>query len=82
MSFNISRGEFIQVLNVGRNHWITISSQGKCSMYNDQFDFNIASLILGCSNMDHVFVYDSLPSGNISSRTKEQIASICFSEKK
>ena len=32
--------------------------------------------------MNQVFIYDSLPSGNISTVTKEQIVSICFCKKK
>ena len=38
-------------------------------------------VFIDCPEMNHVFIYDSLPSGNISSRTKEHIASICFCEK-
>ena len=28
LSFDVCKGEFVQVLNVGRNHWITIYSRG------------------------------------------------------
>ena len=29
LNFNVCRGNFVQTLNVGRNHWITVSSKGE-----------------------------------------------------
>ena len=62
LAFTIQRGEFVQVLNVSNNHWVTISN-------------------IGCKP-GTVNVFDSLPNNSVSSRTKEQIAAIVFSEKK
>ncbi len=59
LAFSIHVGEFVQVINVSRAHWITIST-------------------IGCSTGE-VNVYDSLTSCDLSSRVKQQIASICFS---
>uniref|UniRef100_A0A1X7V770 Ubiquitin-like protease family profile domain-containing protein n=1 Tax=Amphimedon queenslandica TaxID=400682 RepID=A0A1X7V770_AMPQE len=28
LTFNVSKGTFVQILNVGRNHWITVTSLG------------------------------------------------------
>ena len=60
LAFDIARSEFVQVLNVSKNHWITVSN-------------------IGCQK-GHIDVFDSLPS-TISTRTKQQIAAICFSDK-
>ena len=57
LQFNVQRGEFVQVLNVGGNHWIMVTS-------------------IGCGDSEDILVYDSLPSGHLSRRTKEQIAVI------
>ena len=70
MNFNICRGEFVQILNVGRNHWITVSSKGEGIEQLDVIDIMYHNVSVG------------FPSGNISTRTKEQIVSICFCEKK
>ena len=58
--FAIEKGEFVQVLNVHRYHWITAST-------------------IGCPK-GQVNVFDSLPCVDVPSRTKEQIAAICFME--
>lgn len=29
LSFAVSKANFVQILNVGRNHWITVSSSGE-----------------------------------------------------
>ena len=50
----------MQVLNVHRYHWITVST-------------------IGCPK-GQVNVFDSLPCVDVPSRTKEQIAAICFME--
>ena len=31
LSFNVCRGNFVQILNVARNHWITVSRN--CELY-------------------------------------------------
>lgn len=33
LTFNVSKGAFVQILNVGRNHWITVTSLGKTIMF-------------------------------------------------
>ena len=60
LAFDIAQTEFVQVLNVSKNHWITVSS-------------------LGCKK-GHIDSLDSLPSVGISSRTKKQIAALCFAD--
>ncbi len=32
LTFNVCKGAFVQVLNVGRRHWITIASEGELSI--------------------------------------------------
>ena len=38
LSFNICRGELVQILNVGLNHWITVSFKGECIEHLDVID--------------------------------------------
>ena len=33
LSFDVCKGEFVQVLNVGRNHWITVYSRGTMTLH-------------------------------------------------
>ena len=62
LTFDIQKGEFIQILNVSNNHWIMTTS-------------------IGCQK-GQVYVFDSLPSGDVPMRTKQQIATILCSEDK
>lgn len=55
-------GEFIQILHVSNNHWLTVAN-------------------IGCPK-GHVNVYDSILSGDITSRTKMQIAAIVYTHEK
>ena len=57
----IQRGEFVQVLNVAGNHWITVSN-----MWCQPGEVNI---------------YDSIRSRVVSTRTRDQIAAILFSQR-
>ena len=59
LAFQIQKGQFVQILNVNRNHWTTVSN-------------------LMCPP-GTVYVYDSLPSIDLHSRTKVQIAAILCS---
>lgn len=57
---HVAGSQFVQVLNVSRNHWIMVTS-------------------IGCDVPNQVKVYDSLPSMDVPWRTKQQIASLLFS---
>ena len=82
LSFNICRREFVQILNVGRNHWITVSFKGECIEQLDVIDIMYHHVICRLSrNESGIYIWQ--PSfWNISTGTKEQIASICFCKKK
>ena len=62
LAFDIQRGEFVQVLNICRNHWITVTN------------INCKAGIIA--------IYDSVPSGRVPSRTRDQIAAMIFCEDK
>lgn len=59
-SFEIQRGEFVQLLNIAGCHWITASS-------------------IGC-RPGEVHIYNSMCTFGVPAHTKEQIASILFSQ--
>ena len=62
LAYTIQRNEFVQIINVRKNHWITVTN-------------------IGCIS-SHIKVYDSIPSGNISSRAIQEICAMIFSDAK
>ena len=79
LTFAVCKKMFVQILNVGNQHWIAVSSKSECTNIHAticQQSVNTCIFV----GLNNVTVYDSLPSSTVSSRTKDQIAAICFCE--
>lgn len=60
LAYTVETGEFVQIVNMRQNHWITVSN-------------------IGCIP-NHFNVYDSIPSGDVSLRAKQQICAMFLSD--